>query len=60
MGLAFGPLRLAPDMFWRMSPCELQAALDGYFNIGLANQGASALSQGEFEALCAQFPDQGI
>lgn len=60
MGLAFGQLRLAPDHFWRMSPCELQAALDGYYGGGWCGAMPQALNRSEFDALCAQFPDQGI
>ncbi|MDO9458892.1 MAG: phage tail assembly chaperone [Alphaproteobacteria bacterium] len=60
MGLAFGQLCLTPDQFWRMSPRELQAAFDGYYGAGLGVQGAPVMGRGDFDVLCAQFPDQGV
>ncbi len=57
MRLAFGPLRLAPHIFWRLSPRELQAAIDGAYGVGLEPAGAAALSRSGFDALYAQFPD---
>lgn len=59
MMLAFGPLHLTPETFWGMSPCELQAALDGHSGAGMAIAGAEILRRHEFEALYAQYPDQG-
>lgn len=59
MMLAFGPLRLAPQHFWCMSPREMQAALDGFYGGGLEGDGVSPLTRNEFEALRDQFPDQG-
>ncbi len=60
MGLAFGQLRLAPEQFWRISPKELQAALDGYLNSGFGAEGLAVMGRRELNALCAQFPDQGV
>lgn len=60
MGLAFGQLRLAPEQFWRISPKELQAALDGYLNSGFGAEGLAIMGRRELNALCAQFPDQGV
>ena len=57
MGLAFGPLRLTPDIFWRMSPKELQAALDSQAGGGMMAMGFAALERHELDALVAQFPD---
>lgn len=56
--LAFGPLGFAPQIFWNMSPIELQAAIDGLCGGG---QGAVAacLSRPGLEALQQQFPDGG-
>jgi len=59
MRFAFGQLRLTPDQFWRMSPVELQAALDGYLYGGFDAEGAPVMGHNEMRALCAQFPDQG-
>lgn len=59
MMLAFGPLHLTPQTFWRLSPRELQAALDGFYGGALAGEAAPYLSRDEFEALSIQFPDQG-
>ncbi len=60
MGLAFGQLRLTPEQFWRISPKELQAALDGYLNGGFGAEGSAVLGRRELDALCAQFPDEGV
>ena len=59
MRLGFGQLCLAPDQFWRMSPCEMQAALDGFYCSDFAAEGSAVLGRHEFNALSAQFPDQG-
>ncbi|MEQ1887563.1 MAG: phage tail assembly chaperone [Alphaproteobacteria bacterium] len=60
MRLAFGPLHLTPDTFWRMSPQELQAALDGHAGDGMEAAGRASPGRQEFDALCAQYPDQGV
>lgn len=57
MMLAFGQIRLAPQDFWRMSPCELQAAIDG-FSGGLLMDAAPVLNRAEFGVLHDQYPDQ--
>ncbi|MFP5469246.1 MAG: phage tail assembly chaperone, partial [Alphaproteobacteria bacterium] len=50
MGLAFGQLRLTPEQFWRISPKELQAALDGYLNGGFWAEGSAVLGRRELDA----------
>ena len=60
MRLAFGRLCLTPDDFWRMSPVELQAMLDGYLYGGSGADGPLAMARGEMSALCAQYPDTGV
>lgn len=54
MGL--GVLGHAPDVFWRMSPRELAAAI-----AGRSGQGARErpMDKGEFDRLMQQFPDGG-
>lgn len=56
MMLAFGQLGFAPQIFWSMSPLELQAALDGLCG-GEDAAALQNLSRNDFEALIAQFPD---
>jgi uncharacterized phage protein (TIGR02216 family) len=57
MMLAFGPLRLAPENFWRMSPRELQAAIDGLNGGAEFSALGASLNRRELTALCSQFPD---
>ena len=45
-------LRLAPDAFWRMTPRELAAAMEGAFG-----SRAAPIDQLSFAALRARFPD---
>jgi uncharacterized phage protein (TIGR02216 family) len=53
MAAGLGSLRLAPSVFWAMTPRELEAALRGTFG---AVQ-AAAPSRDELAALMAAFPD---
>lgn len=56
MMLAFGQIRLAPQNFWRMSPCEMQAAIDGFYGCSVM-EAAPVLSRLEFGILYDQYPD---
>lgn len=56
MMLAFGQIRLAPRDFWRMSPCELQAAIDGFFGAAFADA-APRLNRAGFNELYRQYQD---
>ncbi|MEO1467587.1 MAG: rcc01693 family protein [Pseudomonadota bacterium] len=53
MRLGLGQLRLAPDVFWAMTPIEFQRALEG---AGLTAAEA-APGRGMLDALIARFPD---
>ncbi len=54
MAAGLGTLRLAPSVFWAMTPREFEAALRGAF--GIAAQPAP-MSRGELAVLMAAFPD---
>jgi uncharacterized phage protein (TIGR02216 family) len=54
MEAGLGTLRLAPSVFWAMTPRELDAALRGAF--GFAAQEAP-MRRGDLAALMAAFPD---
>lgn len=56
MRLGLGGLRLPPEVFWSMTPVELQCALEGAGLIARAGEGPMA--RGAFEALMARFPDR--
>ena len=53
MEAGLGLLRLAPSVFWAMTPRELDAALRGAF--GMA--GAEPMSHADLAALMVAFPD---
>jgi uncharacterized phage protein (TIGR02216 family) len=53
MAAAFGRLRLAPDAFWRMTPKEFLAALDG----AAGRTPGRAPARTSLEALLRRFPD---
>jgi uncharacterized phage protein (TIGR02216 family) len=53
MAAGLGTLRLAPAVFWAMTPRELDAALRGAFGEGAA----AAPSRDDLAALMAAFPD---
>lgn len=49
---AFAVLRLAPDMFWTMTPREFASALPARRNEPISRQ--------RFLQMCAAFPDKDI
>jgi uncharacterized phage protein (TIGR02216 family) len=53
MALGLGVLRWNPDTFWRATPAELSAALDG-----LAGRRAEPPGRGDLARLMAAFPDR--
>ena len=52
MGFGFGILRLAPAVFWAMTPRELAAAMEGVFG-----PHQTGLDRASFASLRARFPD---
>ena len=54
MAAGLGILRLAPRIFWEMTPRELDAALRGAF--GLATK-RERMTRAELKALMASHPD---
>jgi uncharacterized phage protein (TIGR02216 family) len=59
MRLGLGTLRLAPEVFWAMTPVELQRALEGAGVLTLAgNRGW--MERATLERLMAQFPDKHV
>jgi len=57
MRAGMGRLRLAPEQFWRITPKELAAALDGAAG---RTGGAQPMGRAAFEALLARFPDPSV
>lgn len=55
MRLGLGVLRLAPDVFWGMTPIELLRALEG---AGAVPVGGAGLRRAGLERLMAEFPDK--
>ncbi|QPC41991.1 phage tail assembly chaperone [Kaustia mangrovi] len=55
MGAGLGALRLAPPVFWAMTPRELMVALHG---AGLADGGAAPPARADLDALMSRFPDR--
>jgi uncharacterized phage protein (TIGR02216 family) len=51
MAFGLGVLRLPPEQFWRMTPRELAAALDG------ASGRGPALNRTDFNELMTRYPD---
>lgn len=51
MAFGLGTLRLAPDEFWRMTPRELAAAIEG-----VSGRGPS-LTRTDFLQLMTRYPD---
>jgi uncharacterized phage protein (TIGR02216 family) len=56
MRLGLGALRLPPEVFWAMTPVELQRALEGA-GILLSTDGAGLMERATLERLMARFPD---
>lgn len=54
MRLAFGQLRIAPAVFWSMTPRELEAAITGF--LGPATE-AEPYTRATLAALMQRFPD---
>lgn len=54
MALGLGRLRLAPDVFWAMTPRELQAAIDG---LDPCERGLPPPRRDDFAHLASRFPD---
>ncbi|EAQ35645.1 hypothetical protein NB311A_12514 [Nitrobacter sp. Nb-311A] len=52
MGFGFGVLRLAPDVFWRMTPRELAQAIRA-----IRGPATAPLVRAELDDLLARFPD---
>ncbi len=53
MEAGLGTLRLAPSVFWGMTPRELEAALTGAFGVARA----SLMSRADLSALMGAYPD---
>jgi len=53
MEAGLGTLRLAPSVFWTMTPRELEAALRGAFGA----RAPRPMSRTDFAALMALYPD---
>lgn len=53
LAFGFGVLRLAPEHFWRMTPCELAAAIRG-----LLGEPEMPLDRVAFDQLLRRYPDQ--
>ena len=53
MAAGLGVLQLAPDAFWRMTPREMAAALDG-----LAGGSNAPLAPVELQTLMRRYPDR--
>jgi uncharacterized phage protein (TIGR02216 family) len=57
MRLGLGALRLPPEVFWAMTPVELQRALEGAGILLFADRG-SWMERASLERLMARFPDK--
>lgn len=56
MRLGLGALRLPPEVFWTMTPVELQRALEGAGILAVGGAGGW-MERAALEALMARFPD---
>ena len=54
MAAGLGTLRLAPSVFWAMTPCELEAALRGAYGFGAQ---PTPMSRCDLAALMEAYPD---
>ncbi len=54
MEAGLGTLRLAPSVFWAMTPRELEAALRGAYGVSRVPR---AMPRSDLAALMAAFPD---
>lgn len=54
MAFALGQLGLAPEAFWRMTPREIEAAINGRMG---SSRHDRPIAHGELVALMGQFPD---
>lgn len=52
MAVGFGLLRLSPDVFWKMTPRELERAAGA-----LRGRGGAPPSRGDLDRLMLMFPD---
>ncbi len=57
MRLGLGTLRLPPEVFWAMTPVELQRALEGAGILAIGGAG-SWMERAALEQLMARFPDK--
>ncbi len=55
MAAGLGALRLPPNVFWAMTPRELDAALRGAFGVAAPHP----MSRTDLSALMKAFPDGG-
>lgn len=56
MRLGLGTLRLSPEVFWAMTPVELQRALEGAGILAIGGAG-DWMERATLEGLMARFPD---
>ncbi len=56
MRLGLGTLRLPPEVFWTMTPVELQRALEGAGILAIGGAG-SWMERAALEGLMERFPD---
>jgi uncharacterized phage protein (TIGR02216 family) len=54
MAAGLGALRLAPPVFWAMTPRELEAALRGAFGVG---ETRAPMARADLAALMEAYPD---
>jgi uncharacterized phage protein (TIGR02216 family) len=57
MRLGLGALRLPPQVFWAMTPVELQRALEGAGILAVGSAGGR-VERAALEGLMARFPDK--
>lgn len=55
MAFAFGVLRLPPEIFWAMTPKELDAAIHGRIGREVMQP---AMTRDELDAYMQRFPDE--